>query len=197
MLFDRGAPGSGKSTLLKMIANKLSKAPGEIVGGSVSVNGIEEEKGVYWSNLVSYIDQIDRLHPWLTVWETCEFAWKCRSGGTHRMPWWKEGPEADALVKEFDENFQLVTKVLDGLGLTRVKDTFVGDQSTVRGVSGGEKKRVTVAEMFCTDAVISCCDEISTGLDAATTYDITKVRNQAVLVNYASSSFANPPYVVR
>lgn len=39
-----------------------------------------------------------------------------------------------------------VNKILEILGLSRVKDTFVGDQTTVRGVSGGEKKRVTVAE---------------------------------------------------
>jgi ABC-type multidrug transport system ATPase subunit len=40
----------------------------------------------------------------------------------------------------------LSTKILDAVGLTRVKDTFVGGEGIVRGVSGGEKKRVTVAE---------------------------------------------------
>jgi ABC-type multidrug transport system ATPase subunit len=41
----------------------------------------------------------------------------------------------------------------------------VGDQENVRGISGGEKKRVTVAEMLCVGSPIICCDEISTGLD--------------------------------
>jgi energy-coupling factor transporter ATP-binding protein EcfA2 len=58
----------------------------------------------------------------------------------------------------------------------------VGDQKTVRGVSGGEKKRVTVAEMLITSTPIICCDEISTGLDAATTYDITRVLAAATRV---------------
>ena len=54
---------------------------------------------------------------------------------------------------------------MEALGLTRVKDTFVGDQQTVRGVSGGEKKRVTVGEMSVGFFPVLCMDEISTGLD--------------------------------
>ena len=104
-----------------------------------------KDKEVIWNNLVGYIDQIDRLHPWLTVWETCEFAFQCRSGGTHRQPWYNTSEEANKLIEQMDEERTLVTKVLEGLGLTRVKDTFVGDPKVVRGVSGGEKKRVTLA----------------------------------------------------
>eukprot|EP00522_Entomoneis_paludosa_P012046 CAMPEP_0172443714 /NCGR_PEP_ID=MMETSP1065-20121228/3929_1 /TAXON_ID=265537 /ORGANISM="Amphiprora paludosa, Strain CCMP125" /LENGTH=1500 /DNA_ID=CAMNT_0013194039 /DNA_START=53 /DNA_END=4555 /DNA_ORIENTATION=+ len=201
-----GAPGSGKSTLLKMIANNLSQQKGETASGQVSINGVtpmskqearksHAEGPVIWSNLVGYIDQIDRLHPWLTVWETCEFAWKCRSGGTHREPWFDKSPEADAMIATMDENMEQVTKILQGLGLTRVKDTFVGDQSTVRGVSGGEKKRVTVAEMFCVGTPVVCCDEISTGLDAATTFDITKLMRQATRVRNSTLivSLLQPP----
>lgn len=69
------------------------------------------------------------------------------------------------IVMQMDEEHYLVNKVMEGLGLSRVKDTFVGDQSSVRGVSGGEKKRVTVAEMVTTGVPVMCCDEISTGLD--------------------------------
>mmetsp|Transcript_5811 Transcript_5811/g.16301 ORF Transcript_5811/g.16301 Transcript_5811/m.16301 type:complete len:1475 (+) Transcript_5811:148-4572(+) len=200
-----GAPGSGKSTLLKMIANNLSHQEGETKGGTVSINGVmpvgikdahkEKTDPVIWSNLVSYIDQIDRLHPWLTVQETCEFAWKCRSGGTHRQPWFKEGPEVDAIIEKMDEEKETVQKIMQGLGLTRVKDTFVGDQSTVRGVSGGEKKRVTVAEMLCVNTPVLCCDEISTGLDAATTYDITKLMGQVARVKNVTPivSLLQPP----
>lgn len=69
------------------------------------------------------------------------------------------------VVEQMNEQHYMVNKVMEGCGLTRVKDTFVGDQSTVRGVSGGEKKRVTVAEMNTIGAPLICCDEISTGLD--------------------------------
>jgi hypothetical protein len=44
---------------------------------------------------------------------------------------------------ELDKMEFLVMSVLTGIGLKRVENTFVGDQQTVRGVSGGEKKRVT------------------------------------------------------
>uniref|UniRef100_A0A7S3PDN2 ABC transporter domain-containing protein n=1 Tax=Amphora coffeiformis TaxID=265554 RepID=A0A7S3PDN2_9STRA len=185
-----GAPGSGKSTLLKMISNNLHQSKDHVVGGKVTIDGVSPSKDLAWSNLVGYIDQIDRLHPYLTVRETCEFAWKCRSGSTHRQPWFADTPQANETIAMMDEEMVMVNKVLEGLGLMRVQDTFVGDQSTVRGVSGGEKKRVTVAEMMCAGSPILCGDEISTGLDAATTFDITKlsravcrIKNSAMLIS--------------
>lgn len=169
-----GAPGSGKSTLLKMIAKNLHVTRNHRQSGTVSLSGVtQSDKKVVWSSLVSFMDQIERLHPYLTVLETCEFAWRCRSGGTHRRSWHGQGPEVDETIRQMDGELTLVHRVLEALGLARVKDTFVGDQDQVRGVSGGEKKRVTVAEMLCVGAPVLCCDEISTGLDAATTYDIT------------------------
>jgi ABC-type multidrug transport system ATPase subunit len=47
----------------------------------------------------------------------------------------------------------------------------VGD-ALLRGVSGGERKRVTVGEMLVGGQSIFLCDEISTGLDSAATFDI-------------------------
>jgi ABC-type multidrug transport system ATPase subunit len=158
-----------------MIAKNLHITKNHRQSGTVSLSGVTQDDPVVWSSLVAFIDQIDRLHPYLTVFETCEFAWRCRTGGTHRKSWFGQGPEIDELIEKMDEDLTLVNKILEGLGLARVKDTFVGDQSTVRGVSGGEKKRVTVAEMLCVGALVFCCDEISTGLDAATTYDITRL----------------------
>lgn len=137
--------------------------------GSVSLNGIPSDDPVaYWSSLVAFVDQIDRLHPYLTVKETLDFAWQCRYGGTHARPFYDmEDPDVMKAIEKMDEEDWIVNAVMEGFGLTRVKDTFVGDNTTVRGVSGGEKKRVTVAEMFCVGAPIICCDEISTGLDGA------------------------------
>ena len=40
-----------------------------VAGGKVTINGVGKDKEVMWNNLVGYIDQIDRLHPWMTVWE--------------------------------------------------------------------------------------------------------------------------------
>lgn len=148
-----------------MIADTLHKNKQTRVGGQVSLAGLCPGNATNWSKLVSYIDQIDRLHPFLTVGETLSFAWKCRSGGTHRTEFDAQSPVTDQIIAEMDEQQFLVKAVMEGLGLTRVKDTFVGDQQRVRGVSGGEKKRVTVGEMFCCPTIVRCCDEISTGLD--------------------------------
>lgn len=146
-----------------MIANNLSKTGKK--EGFVTLSGVKPGKHIVWSSLVGYMDQIDRLHPYLTVLETCEFAWRCRTGGTHRRKWYGSGREIDDRIKEADEELMEVHKILNALGLERVKDTFVGGQGRVRGVSGGEKKRVTVAEMLCVGVPVHCCDEISTGLD--------------------------------
>lgn len=169
-----GSPGSGKSTLLRMISRGLHLSKNHEFEGKVSVCGIEPTDDIVWTNLVGYIDQIDRLHPFLTVEETCKFAWLCRSGGTHHKELFGEGADVEAMVAKMDEDLFVVKRVLELLGLARVKDTFVGDSQKVRGVSGGEKKRVTVAEMMVLSTPVCCMDEISTGLDAATTYDITR-----------------------
>jgi ABC-type multidrug transport system ATPase subunit len=178
----------GKSTLLKMIANNLYKSKDHVVGGSVSITGVSPAKDVVWSNLVSFIDQIDRLHPFLTVFETCKFAWLCRAGGTHRKSFFGQGEEIDETIKKMDDELYLINRILDAVGLTRVKDTFVGGEGAVRGVSGGEKKRVTFAEMLCIQSPVYCCDEISTGLDGMF---ISCDYNSGVL------SFLCPPLTVR
>jgi len=61
--------------------------------------------------------------------------------------------------------------VLRMLPLDNCADTLVGN-TQVRGVSGGEKKRVSIAEALVSNARLLCLDEISTGLDASVTFDI-------------------------
>ncbi|KAL7543145.1 hypothetical protein ACHAXR_013436, partial [Thalassiosira sp. AJA248-18] len=105
------------------------------------------------------------------------FAFDCCYGGTHKGPFVPSenvDPDVFKLIKEMDENGWLVDTIMRSVGIKRVQDTFVGNER-VRGVSGGEKKRVTVAEMSASRTQIACLDKISTGLDAATTFDICKV----------------------
>ena len=116
-------------------------------------------------NIVSYVDQIDRLHGYLTVKETLDFVFQCRYGGSHRGPFTKESdPDMERLIKELDEQGWLVDLIMRAIGLKHVEDTFVGNEK-VRGVSGGERKRVTVGEMMAVSSFVGCFDEISTGLD--------------------------------
>jgi ABC-type multidrug transport system ATPase subunit len=134
---------------MKMISNTLLLNKDCKMDGEVTLSGLSpRDKNVFWTNLVSYIDQIDRLHPYLTVSETLMFAWMCRSGGTHYLPYYGEGPEVMEEVKKMDEEFFMVNIILEMLGLKRVENTFVGDQTNVRGVSGGEKKRVSGSKSY-------------------------------------------------
>ena len=92
--------------------------------------------------------------------------------------------EGDASTTIEDEEFlelfakSLATKakpyiILNLLGLGNVINTFVGDE-TLRGVSGGEKKRVTSAEVMVGPQWAIFMDEISTGLDSATTFSVVQ-----------------------
>ena len=159
-----GAPGCGKSSLLKMIAQNLSVGDDKKFGGSVTINGVgHDNKEVHWTNLVAYIDQIDRLHSLLTVKETCDFAFKCRLGEHRKSAMPKDDPQVNELLQKMDDEDWLVMMLLKAMGLEYVKDTFVGDDSKVRGVSGGQRKRVTVTEMSAIGVPIICYDEMSTG----------------------------------
>lgn len=68
--------------------------------------------------------------------------------------------------------------VLHLLGLAAVANTFVGNES-LRGVSGGERKRVTSAEVLVGPQWAIFMDEISTGLDSATTYSVVRSLQQS------------------
>ncbi|KAI3428353.1 hypothetical protein D9Q98_006733 [Chlorella vulgaris] len=63
--------------------------------------------------------------------------------------------------------------ILQMLGLSDVADTIVGDSMT-RGISGGQRKRVTTGEVLCGPQSLVLMDEISTGLDSATTYSVVQ-----------------------
>lgn len=65
------------------------------------------------------------------------------------------------------------------LGLEICADTMVGDEM-FRGISGGQKKRVTTGEMLVGPARALFMDEISTGLDSSTTYQIVNSMRQSI-----------------
>lgn len=106
------------------------------------------------------MDQRDNHIPTLTVRETFKFADMCMNGRPEDQP--EEMRDIAALRTEL---------MLHILGLMNCSDTVVGD-ALLRGVSGGERKRVTVGEMLVGGQSLFLCDEISTGLDTAATFDI-------------------------
>jgi ABC-type multidrug transport system ATPase subunit len=127
----------------------------------------QDDPGLVLANIVSFVGQLDNHAPFLTVRETFEFAFQCRTGGKHAHFGCDGSSTAINLDKEnFTENM-----TIEGLDLAQCADTFVGD-ANIRGVSGGQRRRVTIGEMMQGQNPVACGDEISTGLDAAVTYDI-------------------------
>jgi len=173
-----GPPSSGKTSLLKAIAGRLTTKNGEELIGRVTYNGksFHDHTNCHIENAIAYIDQLDIHAPRLTVDETFEFAFQCKNGGTHidltDVPAdERERQVAEAIAKRADDERLLVNLNLKSLGLTHVRDTFVGDDD-IRGVSGGQRRRVTVGEMLLGASPVLLGDEISNGLDASSTFEM-------------------------
>ncbi|KAG7379925.1 hypothetical protein PHYBOEH_011707 [Phytophthora boehmeriae] len=172
-----GQPGSGKSSLMKLLSGRFPQDKNVRLEGEVTYNGSPAaDVRRRLPQFVSYVTQRDKHYPALTVKETLEFAHACCGGGFSERDaqhFTVGTPEenkaaldaARAMFKHYPEI------VIQQLGLDNCQDTVVGDAMT-RGVSGGERKRVTTGEMEFGNKYVMMMDEISTGLDSAATFDI-------------------------
>ncbi|KAJ3288942.1 hypothetical protein HDU79_004433 [Rhizoclosmatium sp. JEL0117] len=139
-----GGSGSGKTTLL----NALAGRPVGTVSGEITFNG-ENPKKYFQSGMVAYVQQEDDLLPYITVRETLRYAARLRL--PRHMP----------LAKKYE----LVEGVILELGLKECADTLVGD-AWKKGISGGERRRVSVGVQLLMNPSVIFLDEPTTGLDA-------------------------------
>ncbi|XP_021831297.1 pleiotropic drug resistance protein 1-like [Prunus avium] len=190
-----GPPSSGKTTLLLALAGRLDQDLK--FSGSVTYNGYEMHEFVPQRS-AAYISQHDVHIAEMTVKETLAFSARCQGVGPRyemlveltrreREVNIKPDPDVDIFMKAIATEGQkeiLVTDyILKILGLDACADTLVGDQ-LLRGISGGQKKRVTTGEMLVGPARALFMDEISTGLDSSTTYQIVNsVKNYVHILN--------------
>ncbi|XP_020249692.1 ABC transporter G family member 39-like isoform X2 [Asparagus officinalis] len=185
-----GPPGSGKTTLLLALAGKLN--PDLNVSGRVTYNGHGMNEFVP-QRTSAYISQHDLHIGEMTVRETLAFSAKCQGVGTRyemltelsrreKAANIKPDPDIDMFMKATSlEGQEIVVTdyILKILGLDICADTMVGN-SMLRGISGGQKKRVTTGEMLVGPSRALFMDEISTGLDSSTTYQIVNSLRQSV-----------------
>ncbi|KAK9371409.1 putative ABC multidrug transporter [Lipomyces kononenkoae] len=162
LLMVLGRPGSGCSTFLKTICGELQGLEIE-KGSTVHYSGIPMEKmHREFKGEVLYNQEVDKHFPHLTVGQTLEFAAAARAP-SHRL-----------LGLSRKDHVERVTQVAMAVfGLSHTYNTIVGNDY-VRGVSGGERKRVSIAEMAIARAPIGAWDNSTRGLDAASALEFVK-----------------------
>nr|XP_043633072.1 ABC transporter G family member 39-like [Erigeron canadensis] len=188
-----GPPGAGKTTLLLALAGKLDHHNHLKVSGDVTYCGHQFFEFVP-QRTCAYISPHDLHAGEMTVRETLDFSARCLGIGsryrllTELLKREKEAgiepdPDINAFMKATavpGQKTNLITSyILKILGLETCADAMVGDQM-IRGISGGEKKRLTTGEMLVGPARVFFMDEISNGLDSSTTYRIMKSLREMV-----------------
>ncbi|XP_028799484.1 ABC transporter G family member 6-like [Neltuma alba] len=149
-----GASGSGKSTLIDALANRIAKGS---LKGTVALNG-EAMNSRLLKAISAYVMQDDLLFPMLTVEETLMFA------AEFRLP--------RTLSKS--KKKMRVQALIDQLGLRNAENTVIGDEGH-RGVSGGERRRVSIGIDIIHDPIVLFLDEPTSGLDSTSAFMVVKV----------------------
>ncbi|KAJ0165507.1 Brefeldin A resistance protein [Colletotrichum tanaceti] len=177
LLLVLGRPGSGCSTFLKAFCNQ--RAGFEAVEGEVTYGGASsEEMSKKFRGEIIYNPEDDLHYPTLTVQRTLNFALQTRTPG-------KESRLDGESRKEYIQEFMRVATKL--FWIEHTLGTKVGNEY-VRGVSGGERKRVSIAEAMITRASVQGWDNSSKGLDASTAVEY--VRSIRAMTNMAETSTA-------
>ncbi|PIA51909.1 hypothetical protein AQUCO_01000048v1 [Aquilegia coerulea] len=145
-----GPSGAGKSTFLDGLAGRI--ASGSLMG-RVSLDGMEMSPS-FIKRISAYIMQDDRLFPMLTVYETLMFAADFRLGSI-----------------SVSDKRQRVEKLIEQLGLSTTRNTYIGDEGT-RGVSGGERRRVSIGVDIIHGPSLLFLDEPTSGLDSTSAHSV-------------------------
>ncbi|KAJ1262683.1 hypothetical protein BS78_09G128400 [Paspalum vaginatum] len=187
-----GPSGAGKSTLLRILSGRGSGS--EIARpGTVSLNSHAVTSRAQLRRLCGFVTQDDNLLPLLTVRETILFAARFRLRGAAAATARDRRDRVEALMQE--------------LGLTEVADSYVGGSdgcgaSAARGVSGGERKRVSIAVDIVHDPPVLLLDEPTSGLDSRSAvdvlqllHDVSRARRQVVVLSIHQPSYRMLHYI--
>ncbi|ORX36133.1 hypothetical protein BD324DRAFT_630290 [Kockovaella imperatae] len=147
-----GASGAGKSTLLDILARKAKTGT---VSGDMYVNGRDIPDEATFRRVVGYVDQEDTLLGTLTVYETVLLS------ALLRLP---RDMSHEAKVYR-------TLETMNELGILGIRDSRIGE-SGKRSISGGEKRRVSIACELVTGPSILFLDEPTSGLDSYNAYNV-------------------------
>lgn len=149
-----GPSGAGKTTLFSVLLGKL-----KIKSGSVSINNKNADLREL-EREVGFVPQSDIMLGELTVKEILTHAAESRLPAS-----WSTAQKAER-----------VQQVLESLSLVHVQDSVVGDpEHGKRGISGGERKRVSIGIELLSNPKVLLLDEPTTGLDSTTSLDVVRL----------------------
>ncbi|KAM6508779.1 ATP-binding cassette transporter snq2 [Fusarium solani] len=155
MMLVLGNPGAGCSTFLRIIGNDHSSFLG--VKGYIAYSGLSpDEVQKRFRGAVSYVPEDDIHLPTLTGRQTLEFALQNKTPK-------KCSDQIPRFLDEFGRAF----------GMTQSMDTLVGNEY-IRGISGGERKRISILESLASGASVQAWDGPTRGLDASSALDYIK-----------------------
>ncbi|GLB01931.1 hypothetical protein AtubIFM57258_000342 [Aspergillus tubingensis] len=167
MLLVLGPPGSGCSTLLKTISGHMK---GLFLGEKVRMNyrGVSnKEMHSYFRGEAIYVGENDVHFPMLSVGDTLSFAAHARA--PRELPPGLKVQEYSMLLRDV---------IMAIFGISHTANTVVGNDF-IRGVSGGERKRVSIAEAALSDAALQCWDNSTRGLDSANAVEFCRTLRTA------------------
>ncbi|XP_043700169.1 ABC transporter G family member 11 [Telopea speciosissima] len=147
-----GPSGSGKSTLLDALSSRL--ATNAFLSGTILLNGRKTKLSF---GTAAYVTQDDNLIGTLTVRETISYSARLRL--PDKMPW--------------SDKQALVESTIIEMGLQDCADTVIGNWH-LRGISGGEKRRVSIALEILMRPRLLFLDEPTSGLDSASAFFVTQ-----------------------
>jgi ATP-binding cassette subfamily G (WHITE) protein 2 (SNQ2) len=161
MILVLGRPGAGCTTLLRMLSNK--RAGYGDIQGDVRFGSMTSKEALQYRSQIIMNTEEEIFFPTLTVGQTIDFATRMKvpfqlpEGSHHRK-------DAAQLCKDF---------LLKSMNISHTDKTMVGNEY-VRGVSGGERKRVSIVECMAARGSIFCWDNSTRGLDASSALEWTK-----------------------
>lgn len=177
-----GRSGAGKSTLLQIISGRVRDA--EFNSKNLSLNDHPFTSPGQLRKICGFVTQEDNLLSLLTVKETLMFSARFRLRGMN--------------AKEKEERVHLL---MQELGLVHVANSFVGDEET-RGISGGERKRVSIGVDVIHDPPILLLDEPTSGLDSSSALQViellatmAKARHRMVILTIHQPSYRILQYI--
>lgn len=155
MLLVLGRPGSGCTTLLNMLANKRHGYAN--ISGSVKYGSMDAKEAHNYRGQILMNTEEEVFFPSLSVGQTMDFASRLKMSA--HLP---QGATSQEEQREAFRDF-----LLRSMSIEHTNDTKVGN-AFVRGVSGGERKRVSIIECLASKGSVFCWDNSTRGLDAST-----------------------------